>query len=1433
MVDELVNPYIAGAPVTEARMFFGREDVFQWIENSIAGQYTDHILVIHGQRRVGKTSVLKQLGNRLPKRYIPVFFDLQGRTHTTLDRFLWWLARETVRVLKQERDIEIPLPEKEAFSADLEYFENQFLPGLHLSLNGSTLLLTFDEFDSLEESEIKETLGRPLIDYLRRMTGNTDLNFIFSIGSSGRKLENMQASYTEFFKTALYKKISFLNEEQTHKLITHPVEGILEYDKPATNRIFRIAGGHPYFTQLTCHELFARCQRTDQRHIREADVEAIVDDVVERGTVNLKFVWDEASDIEKWALSSLAHLDKPDNRTLAAYLRKQNVRFSESDMTSGLLHLREKDILTAENRFVIHLLRLWLQKNRPIEQVREELTEVNPIANRYTEIGLEFKNSGQYEKAIESFQEALTVSAGNIQAQVSIALVYMDQKAHDKAVGEFEKALAIDDEDVTARAGLCEAHLALGDEAFQKGRWKEAAQSYQRVLGINKEHTEARQRMAEINRQRAEKALGEGRDEEALSAFADALNYAPEDKTLSERLEAVKAEKKTKVIVTQIARSEKEAGAKNWEAAVHSLEEAYRLAPDDTDIQRRLAEAREKLREAKLVSLRTKAQGSVKAGKFGEALNAWQEYLSLEPQDRKEIEEEIARLNKLQELEETYSLAQRAITDKKYDKAIGLLKEVIVKDESYKDTSRLLVQAIELRRSSRTSRFTLPVFTILKGLFMVIVIAGLGVGAYFAWNQWGNNLTSLFAVEQKVEKVCFIMTGSDVRSSMNKTVWQGILDAAEIVEIQTQSYITGMQPGVVQETLDTMYKEDCNFIIGNGEWLKDQFLGSAGAKPNVYFLPVDVSYKDIPKPLPDNLIEQSYAVYDGAYLAGYLAAGSTQTGKVGTFGGEQTGSVLEYMDGFVAGVQRYNAEHNAQVEVFGWNPESQTGLFAGDFGNHEAHTLHASNLIQEGADIIFIASTIEASQEAITMASASEEPQVKIIGVDMDWKSHLFKTQVGATPPNTILASVIKNDDVMVSETIKQLVSNTYKGDAIEGTLNNNGVELTYGKIKLDDYAKLVWGDILEEPPLPLQAEINRLWEEFTGIPKASLNKTVPPLTATPDPRTSNPANQHLYQYMEQGSSWHDARDVCASQGGYLVTIQDTVENDFIYQLTKGNTWLGATDEIEEGTWVWVNGEPWDFQNWEQGEPNHGNLDELEHYLRFWDQSSSTWNDFPEGISPFVCEWEPASGVAITQTPTLDPAIQIALDAIKNNKPLYEKSFEFSWDREYYDGKDGAQIDAEKLIVTSVNMEPGTGYLLLPPGTLISDMSAVEFEFRVLESGPEGTCGYEYTSADEGNWLGGIWVTFTPDGQANLNISDIGDLAPSPNRFDPLKSNTFLLINLGGQIASFINGQIIHTASKPEWDTTEIIQSFHANNTSKCEFDNSKYWDLSGVDFNP
>ena len=517
-----------------------------------------------------------------------------------------------------------------------------------------------------------------MIDYLRRLIDNGEINFIFSIGSSGRKLENMQAAYTEFFKTALYKKISFLDEEQTRKLIVRPVESIIEYDARAITRIFQIAGRHPYFTQLTCHELFAKCQQTNSRTINEMDVESVLDDIVERGTVNLKFVWDEASDIEKWSLAALAELDKADNRVLGDFLRKQRIRFSESDLTSGLLHLREKDVITSDNHFVIHLLKLWLQKNRPIEQVREELTEVNPIANRYLEIGMEFKDAGVYDKAIESFQEALDISKDNIQAQVNIALTYMDQKIYDKAVIEFEKALKMDNEDVSARAGLCEAHLALGDVALQRNRPKVAVLSYQRVLAINAEHTEARGRMAEIARQRAEKAVNDGRDEEALSIFAEALKYTPEDTSLNARVEEVKAERKARVFAAQIARSEKETNLGNWEKALGALNEALLITPENESILKKIAELKERQLQDRLNAILIKADQAEKSNKWDMAIAALNEYLSLKEDVR--IQKRLADLIETKHaawMKAILARVEGSAANQKWDEAFSALNEVL------------------------------------------------------------------------------------------------------------------------------------------------------------------------------------------------------------------------------------------------------------------------------------------------------------------------------------------------------------------------------------------------------------------------------------------------------------------------------------------------------------------------------------------------------------------------------------------------------------------------------------------------------------------------------------------------------------------------------------------------------------------------------------
>ena len=118
--------------------------------------------------------------------------------------------------------------------------------------------------------------------------GAQNLNFIFSIGSSGHKLEDMRAEYTDFFRVGLYKRISFLSAVNSRRLIIEPVRGIVDYEGDAVERVVEITSGHPYFIQLLCHELFAKAQRKDNWHITLNDIEDVLPDVIERGTVDLQ-----------------------------------------------------------------------------------------------------------------------------------------------------------------------------------------------------------------------------------------------------------------------------------------------------------------------------------------------------------------------------------------------------------------------------------------------------------------------------------------------------------------------------------------------------------------------------------------------------------------------------------------------------------------------------------------------------------------------------------------------------------------------------------------------------------------------------------------------------------------------------------------------------------------------------------------------------------------------------------------------------------------------------------------------------------------------------------------------------------------------------------------------------------------------------------------
>ncbi len=183
--------------------------------------------------------------------------------------------------------------------------------------------------------------------------------------------------------------------------------------------------------------------------------------------------------------------------------------------------------------------------------------------------------------------------------------------------------------------------------------------------------------------------------------------------------------------------------------------------------------------------------------------------------------------------------------------------------------------------------------------------------------------------------------------SFNATAWKGVQDAMTAFSIDGK-YLESQQQTDYEKNIKAFLDEGCNVIITVGFLLGDATKAAAEANPDVPFSIVDYAYD----PTIPNVLGQVFNTDEAAFMAGYLAAGMTKTGKVATFGGLQIPTVTIFMDGFWAGVQYYNAQKGTSVEVLGWDPASQTGSFTGNFESKEDGRTLGLAFMDEGADII-------------------------------------------------------------------------------------------------------------------------------------------------------------------------------------------------------------------------------------------------------------------------------------------------------------------------------------------------------------------------------------------------------------------------------------------------------------------------------------------------
>jgi basic membrane protein A len=277
-------------------------------------------------------------------------------------------------------------------------------------------------------------------------------------------------------------------------------------------------------------------------------------------------------------------------------------------------------------------------------------------------------------------------------------------------------------------------------------------------------------------------------------------------------------------------------------------------------------------------------------------------------------------------------------------------------------------------------------------------------------------------------KACMVSdSGGFDDKSFNQTSHDGLEAAKQALGIKTAE-IESQSDSEYADNINALVQQDCNHITTVGFLLGEATEAAAKENPDIDFAIVDFAYEKA----PENLKGLTFDTAQPSYLAGYLAAGMSQSGVVGTFGGLPIPTVTIFMTGFVQGVEKYNEDNGADVKVVGWDPEKEQGSFTEDFEDKTKGQTIAENMIQQGADVIFPV----AGPAGLGGLQAAQDNDVYGIWVDTDG------CVSAAEYCDVLLSSVMKEMDVAVEQAITTSLNGEYSNELYVGTLENGGVGL-------------------------------------------------------------------------------------------------------------------------------------------------------------------------------------------------------------------------------------------------------------------------------------------------------------------------------------------------------------------------------------------------------
>ena len=387
------SPYIVGSPVDRREMFFGRDDVMQRIERQLGDSDHANVILLEGNRRTGKTSILSQIGKSDNlSGWIPVYCSLQDAESVATEDCFRLLSRCTGWSL-YDAGVEtwfpgLPArdpgkPFKLAFRAALarafagaNAFETfrLYLSAAVEAAGPRRVLLMLDEFDKLQEGIDAGITSPQVPENIRHLLQHQP--GVCAIITGSRRLKRLREKYwSALFGLGYRVGISALTAADARRLVTEPVAGRLEYLPHARDHVVELCASHPFLIQSLCSRVFDQMAEGDDRTVTLDAVDQAATEMV-RDNEHFRTLWDYAGSARRRLLLALCDRladgsDPVNLNWLRMKLHDNGLPLRrDGELADDIAELRELELLEFDStqrggvyRLAVPLMAKWLRTN--------------------------------------------------------------------------------------------------------------------------------------------------------------------------------------------------------------------------------------------------------------------------------------------------------------------------------------------------------------------------------------------------------------------------------------------------------------------------------------------------------------------------------------------------------------------------------------------------------------------------------------------------------------------------------------------------------------------------------------------------------------------------------------------------------------------------------------------------------------------------------------------------------------------------------------------------------------------------------------------------------------------------------------------------------------------------------------------------------------